>query len=605
MKQCPLSTGCKKLKQVFLRFPQSILAAIAISVICLFVMDFEKEPPAYLIKTLFTLIISVPLFLGLNIFFEKTKYKKTKALLFSTLIGMALLSIFLLLTPNISLNTSFQEKHIAIQFFLATLMSVLFVFCAPFLTKKPNHNFHSYSRQIIIRFIFSAISTAILFVGVLIAYFTLAELLNIKFFSEENTILRTWILLFSIFNTIFFLISIPQKTEKENLTNIETILSNYVILPLIIIYFSILISYLIKIFITNTLPQSWIALPIIGYSILVLSFQAIKMSSIEDKNNKNLLLFSKILNISLIITVPMLFWSVWERIKQYGITEPRYYLIILGIWIIGSAIYLAINKERNLQYLIISFIALTLISYAGPLSSFSISKNNQINRLEKILQKNSLFDENNKIQIPANFEYVEENDLQINDKLQINEILNYLYYGHGFENIKNWFPDEVYVKDNDQKTWNNILAYLKLGNFEEELTPIFYTIDEAANQFQKIENYQYLFRVYGDEIEKESIIKNTEEIKISSIIKNNNLILQIQNQEIKIDVLNFINNLPTPKNINEINNHFQEYTQEALSLNLENEKFKIKLNFHNINTQKSPSKTVLNSIDATAFLSLK
>ena len=149
------------------------------------------------------------------------------------------------------------------------------------------------------------------------------------------------------------------------------------------------------------------------------------------------------------------------------------------------------------------------------------------------------------------------------------------------------------------------MAYLKLGNFEEELTPIFYTIDEAANQFQKIENYQYLFRVYGDEIEKESIIKNTEEIKISSIIKNNNLILQIQNQEIKIDVLNFINNLPTPKNINEINNHFQEYTQEALSLNLENEKFKIKLNFHNINTQKSPSKTVLNSIDATAFLSLK
>src|SRR5699024_9242972 len=73
----------------------------------------------------------------------------------------------------------------------------------------------------------------------------------------------------------------------------------------------------------------------------------------------------------------MMFISIGQRIEQYGITENRYYIILLGLWVTAMMVYYALKRSPNNLIIPISLSIIVVNSIFGPLSSFAVSKYSQ------------------------------------------------------------------------------------------------------------------------------------------------------------------------------------------------------------------------------------
>ena len=40
--------------------------------------------------------------------------------------------------------------------------------------------------------------------------------------------------------------------------------------------------------------------------------------------------------------------AIWKRVDQYGITERRYFLIVLSLWLAGIAVYYTVRRSRSI-----------------------------------------------------------------------------------------------------------------------------------------------------------------------------------------------------------------------------------------------------------------
>ena len=87
------------------------------------------------------------------------------------------------------------------------------------------------------------------------------------------------------------------------------------------------------------MPSGWI-----GY--LVSSVAALGILSLllvhpikERKENGWIRTYGRWFYLALVPSIVMLLLAIWQRIAQYGITEKRYFLIVLSLWLAGMRIH--------------------------------------------------------------------------------------------------------------------------------------------------------------------------------------------------------------------------------------------------------------------------
>src|SRR4029078_289280 len=53
--------------------------------------------------------------------------------------------------------------------------------------------------------------------------------------------------------------------------------------------------------------------------------------------------------LALLPALAMLLLAVAQRIGQYGIPEPRYFLLLLALWLLGLALYYVVTGSDNIK----------------------------------------------------------------------------------------------------------------------------------------------------------------------------------------------------------------------------------------------------------------
>src|SRR5690606_12424085 len=135
------------------------------------------------------------------------------------------------------------------------------------------------------------------------------------------------------------------------------------------------------------LPEGMVSILILGYAVFGILSYLLTYPIRNQKGNEWLKVFSKLFFILMIPLLVLLFIAVWVRIADYAITEPRYFLILLSIWLSGITIYFLVKKSPTIQTVPISLCILALISTFGPQSASSIAKRSQISRYNKLDNK--------------------------------------------------------------------------------------------------------------------------------------------------------------------------------------------------------------------------
>ncbi len=410
------------------RFPLALLSAVLGAFSLMNIVDYiPKEYEGHLLwKLVMTFTLALPLFISFSFFAESRGFSRAKNYLIQIIPAAFLVLYFFTLSDT----TGFYDVGRYTLFLIAFHLLVSF---SPFLLSKEYSflEFWNFNQQVFLRFILSGLYSAVLYGGLAIAVLSFDKLFNMDI--DGKRYLQLFILIAGVFNTWFFCAGVPEKIKLSDFIFPKglKIFTQYVLLPIIVIYVLILYLYLFKILFSWNLPMGWVSYLVIGFSTAGIFSLLLIYPLMESKEIKWVKIFSRVFFASLVPLIALLFIAISTRTSEYGITERRYYVFVIAFWLTLTTLFYIIRHFRNIKYIPVSLFLVAVLTSIGPWSAFSVSLNSQLGRLEETLAKNTILKEG---RITGGEKNISSEDVQ-----EIRSILSFLKERNCLELIQPWF----------------------------------------------------------------------------------------------------------------------------------------------------------------------
>ncbi len=164
-----------------------------------------------------------------------------------------------------------------------------------------------------------------------------------------------------------------------------SVLMNYVLAPMILVYLVILYLYAGKIGLQWSLPKGQIGIMVLVFGLGGTATYLIARPW-EDRGSWVLRWFLASWFWLTIVPIVLLAIAVYRRISDYGVTPERYGLVIVGVWLAAMVAYFAIrHRQVASRTIMLSLGALLLIGAFGPWGAKGLSVTVQLARLDKLL----------------------------------------------------------------------------------------------------------------------------------------------------------------------------------------------------------------------------
>lgn len=335
--------------------------------------------------------------LGISLLFsiKMLSQRIGRELLWNVLGILFLIGYFFILPEK---QKDFTVVH-AFIIFPSIILSHLSVACIAFLGKNSETQFWQFNKNLFVNFFLTLIFTGVLTGGVLLAILAVQQLFGFKF--HDTTYGETFAML-SVFGStlIFLLFSEKGLEDLEKDGDYPVILkffTQFILIPLLLIYVVILYFYSAKILLSWQLPEGWVSYLILAYSIVGI-LALLLVHPLKGGPAKSWVkIFSSLFYFSLLPLIILLFTAIFTRVLEYGFTEARYYVLLLAVWLLSVVLYFIFIKKSSIKFIPISLFALGLFSLTFPyFNTFSVAKRSQKNELEMLLSKYNLL-ENGKI----------------------------------------------------------------------------------------------------------------------------------------------------------------------------------------------------------------
>ena len=410
----------------FVRFPMVMLCAIVGAVAAIVSMELHDSEAWN--KVFLSAQLGIPFMFAITLAGEARGWSAARVW---ALRGIAVLSLAGYgLTFPIEYATVAGTRHT--QFTIGALLLVAFL---PVPVHEQLNAFWQYNRSLFTRLCVAVLYSAVLCGGLELALVGVDKLLGVDVHDE---------LYFHLFATIGMVVTpwvfaggIPRdipalEAETEYPTGLK-VFAQYILLPIVIIYLAILMIYLGKILVTTVWPSGWI-----GWMVSIVAvvgiFAHLLVHPVRDREgNQWVRTYARWYYIIMVPATVMLLLAVGKRIDQYGITENRYILAILGTWLAGLSVYFVVKSSRNIKVIPITLCIIAFVTSFGPWGVYSVSQNSQLGRLEQLLERNGILVDG--VIVPA------EGEIPFEDRREISAVVHYITTTHGTDRIQPWFGD--------------------------------------------------------------------------------------------------------------------------------------------------------------------
>lgn len=394
----------KKINEIFAtalatakHYPLVLLSAFLSAIFLILAVEIEYDDEirvatrVAICKLAFTFNLGICLFFATKVATERFG----KSLLFNGIGVLLLVFFYFVILPN-DFERNFQPQeyiYIVASYVLAHL-AVAFL---PFIfIKDREYNFWEYNKKMFENFCISAVFTFVLTAGILLAIAAVDNLfdLNIR---EKIYLYFGW---FSgIFGSCFVFLSFSKnlnnlEKEEQEYPIVVKFFTQFVLIPLLIIYGFILYLYGGKILFSWQLPEGWISFMIMAYSVVgILAFLLVyPLGKVGAKSWVKF--FFKIFHFSMLPLLVLLFVAIFTRILEYGFTENRYFVLLFAVWLALVTFYFIFGKKTSIRFIPISLFLFVLFSIAMPFfNAFSVSKRSQEKELRQILAETKIIKE--------------------------------------------------------------------------------------------------------------------------------------------------------------------------------------------------------------------
>ncbi|MCJ8497765.1 DUF4153 domain-containing protein [Chryseobacterium salipaludis] len=378
----------QKLVEIIRLYPFVLLSAITATVCMIISNDFTGNVRmATYPYTKITIVaaLGISLFFGLRMLTQQTG----KKYIFQ-IAGLLLLLILLYFILPADYR-DFTEVY-AYLLIPAFLISHLFVAIAPFVNNRNSKNFWNYNILLFIRTVLTAIFTGVMTVGLLLAMASIDELFMLRVPSQYYANV-SYTMLFAGSSIIFLLFNsngLADLKEQREYPQVLKFFTQFILIPLLLLYSLILYVYLAKIIISWELPRGWVSYLILAYAMVGI-LALLLVHPLKEESRSWVQVFDRIFYYSLLPLLVLLFVAIFTRVLEYGFTEPRYFVLALAIWLTIIAFYFITSRDRQIRFIPLSLVLTGLFAIAFPyFNAFSVSKRSQENELLTTLRNNNL-----------------------------------------------------------------------------------------------------------------------------------------------------------------------------------------------------------------------
>lgn len=301
--------------------------------------------------------------------------------------------------------------------------------------------FWQFNRILLLRFLLGGVYSAALFVGLAVALAGIDNLLGVNV--EGEAYYRLFVTIAIGFQTWFFLAGVPREVGALDRSDAYPtglrVFAQYVLLPLVGVYLVILTIYLVQVLVTRSWPSGWIGYLVSALAALGIVALLLIHPERDREGNGWMDRYARVFWVAILPPTAMLLMAAWKRIDQYGITEERYLLTILALWLGGIAIHYAVTRSRGILRIPLSLGAIGIATWVGPWSAYATAERSQIGRLEGILAGHGLLAGGTLTPAPLT--------VPDDDARQVHDIFVYLIRYHGLEAVEPWFGGALAAVD--------------------------------------------------------------------------------------------------------------------------------------------------------------
>lgn len=454
-----ISTSLGKVLRAATRFPIMTLSALLALVFIVIYYHFHTNfdvPRRHWVYLAYECIVGISMFFAFALFCEKYKVDTGKRVGL-WLMGFCILGLHFLALPDWAINV---DATYFLRFFTFGVVCTLLVSFVLFYKEDDKIAFWQFNQYLVIQFFVATAFSLTLFVGLAASLYAVEQLF--EFHIPEAYYVDLLAFFGIVVNTLFFSASIPKDfnwfREPQSFRQPLRLFIQYVLLPLLLIYYIILIAYFGKIVLAGVMPDGWVALPILIFSTLGVLTYFLAYPLSYEKEHTSIRFYVKYFFYFLLPLVTLLFVALITRVFTYSVTEYRYLGLLFGVWFLILTLYTIIYKKTSLVLFPVSLFLLLFLGSVGPWGMYQMSASGQFRRLCKILESENVIE--NKV---VSVEKLQE---KITDSIatEIGSINKFLFYREQIDLI---YPilnethkkqiDSIKMSDNKIYSFNEFL----------------------------------------------------------------------------------------------------------------------------------------------------
>ncbi len=377
----------RRLTNLVRRFPLAVLAVVALVVLAFVSLHGPENAvdPRLWALLPFALYASVAATLALE---ERLPWWKT------LLAGVGVAALWGV--RCLFLSDEFNDiPALMVEVAVVNTAAFLSIFFIAFLRRDTDAEWWNFTLWTALRLLMGGFFAGILFGGLTLAFYAVGELFNVTL--PDQIFADLAIVCFKLFAPLYVLAGVPSGEAKHDPElhpePLLKVLGLYILAPILAVYTLILYLYLLKIVVTWELPDGWVSWLVTVLATGGLATALLLYPHRMRGGNRVVEFLGRWTGVVIAPLLALMTVGIVRRISDYGFTPNRCYILLLNLWFYGVYTWLFIVRGRRVKWIVISAVAVALLSSVGPWNLARVAQRE--NTGEVVEERSEFFASNN------------------------------------------------------------------------------------------------------------------------------------------------------------------------------------------------------------------